>query len=152
VTTYWPIPNEPLGAASPAKHGRPQWRQCTERGVLIGDPSRVAGSPSLLLPRVVIRGEAAVRDSGDFLCIGPIGSRADYLTVTWWPRVIVTTGCFTGPLEDFEAEVREQKPVGTPGRRAYEAAIALIRVLAEARGASAPAPAAIEEDDAVAYG
>ncbi len=43
--------------------------------------------------------------SQDFMVIGPLGSRVSYLTITFKPQVILSTGCFTGTLSEFKKAV-----------------------------------------------
>lgn len=112
-------------------HDRPQWRQETGRGVVVYAED-VRASKDVLMPRVVIRGKASVHRVRDVFVLGPIGSRDDYLTVTFRPCVQVTTGCLTDSLEQFEREVAMK--LDDLHRREYEAAIALIKVLVETRG------------------
>lgn len=118
----------------------PFYTSVTERGVV--QRGTMAGNiyPSAVLaPRVVLRSaKAIVREPRDHLVIGPIGSRDDYITATFGGDVtLITTGCFTGSLEDFGEELAERH-----GWKAmeYQAALMLIRVRAEARKAERATP------------
>ena len=95
--------------------------------------STEAGYPADLLPRLVIRGPVKIESYRDCICIGPIGSRNDYLTVTFKPATRVTTGCFSGSLDDFREEVAGK---GSPHREEYEAALLFIEALETKRGGS----------------
>lgn len=94
-------------------------------GDFVGDPRQD------LIPRIVFRGPVEVSGQLDHLVIGPIGSRYDYLTVTFKPEVRITTGCFSGTLADFETELSEAPRSQT--RDEYAAAIGLIRAAAKYR-------------------
>jgi len=75
------------------------------------------------------------------ISIGPIGSRRAMLTAHFRAPIIgarladgpwLQTGCFSGPLVKFEAQVMSTYPdPGNVYRQEYHAAIALIRLLAE---------------------
>ena len=90
-------------------------------------PEAIIHDKDSLLPRVVFRGEVLVEVPKDYLILGPIGSRADYLTVTFRPVVRITTGCFSGTLEEFQSEL-EDKPADKV-KQEYTAAVDLIRML-----------------------
>ena len=102
--------------------------------VLLVHPAQISGAVESIIPRLVLRERAFVRQPRDVLCIGPIGSRNDYLTVTFGDHILqVTTGCLSGSLADFEHEVRA-KPEGID-RAEYLVAIDLIKLRAKERGA-----------------
>jgi len=80
-----------------------------EGAVVVGE-ARVSGSAEIA-GDTRLTGAARIRDviirkSSDFLVIGPIGSRGDYLTVTI-PGKTACTGCFSGDLDDLEAAARK---------------------------------------------
>ncbi len=87
------------------------------------------------VPRMILRGEdVRVHSPKNLLCIGPIGSRNDWLSVFFRSRteIILTTGCFTGTLEEFEAELNVgTEPVRDRNKRDYMRAITFIRACAE---------------------
>ena len=111
--------------------GIDRYEVVTERGVFILEPARAMIGPDRLLPRVVLREDCEVSDERDVMVIGPIGSRKDYLTVTFRPEVQITTGCFTGSLEQFTAEV-EGKDDGLH-KAEYQAALAFIVAIVPSR-------------------
>ena len=115
-------------------HGRRRWESETARGVILVDAPNVTVSPDYLLPRVVFRGpDVVVERVRDHLSIGPIGSRDDYLTVTFPGGVISTTGCLTESLAQFRREVEMKEP-DSVSRREYEAALIFVATIAEIRG------------------
>ena len=62
------------------------------------------------------------------LQIGPIGSRSAQLSIWLTEKcVYAQTGCFWGPLDDFEAEVRAKYASDSTHGHEYAAAIALAR-------------------------
>jgi uncharacterized protein YjbI with pentapeptide repeats len=66
---------------------------------------------------------------GNPLIIGPIGSRSAY--AYFWPTdkgLRVTTGCFSGSVDDFAAAVRDRHGDGKHGKD-YLAAIALAKAV-----------------------
>jgi len=67
---------------------------------------------------------ARIRNTRHHLVIGPIGSRDDMLTA-WRDRdgIGVSTGCFTGLIDEFESKVDEKHGAS----HEYHDAIALIR-------------------------
>ena len=109
--------------------------QTAARGVTSDvPPEQITVVESAFSPKMVLRERAIIRVVRDVLCIGPIGSRQDYLTVTFGDGVLqVTTGCFSSTLADFGAEVNG-KPDGI-AKAEYLAAIELIKLRAKERGA-----------------
>ena len=97
------------------------------RTLNIYDGAEVA--PNLVLaPRVLIRGpNVRVNEYQHVLYLGPIGSRHDTLTVTFWPSMIINTGCFSGTLAQFEAEIA--KKLDSDVKTEYLAVIELLKVL-----------------------
>jgi len=80
-----------------------------------------------------VSGDARVSGNEDFVVIGPIGSRSAFLTVTFKPKLLVTTGCFEGEtLAAFKKAVRK-KHDKTKYATEYNAAIKFIEVLAKVR-------------------
>jgi hypothetical protein len=112
-------------------HERPQWLQETERGVLVRNSNVVPKSEDLL-PRVVIRGDMALGMKHQHIVVGPIGSRDDYVTVTFKPTLVLTTGCFTGSLPDFEREL-SFKGVADTNRNEYLALVSFLKILETTR-------------------
>lgn len=132
----WGVPPMQLDPTLPIRidqAGVTRWTQESARGV-IDHLTEGRRNPNVqvehLLPRVVFRGDVTLDSYMDHLVLGPIGSRSDYLTVTFKPALQLTTGCFTGTLEQFEALVETS---GGRRQQEYEAVIALLRVLAETR-------------------
>lgn len=74
-----------------------------------------------------VHGSAKIKQSSDYLVIGPIGSREAFMT---WTRSdnCVATGCFRGTVDEFLSTV-----AATHGDNrhalAYRAAVALLRAL-----------------------
>lgn len=102
------------------------------RGVIVEAPAMQVKLPNeTLLPRVVIRGQAEIVDLRDYIIIGPIGGRADYLTVTFKPKLQIVTGCFCGSIEEFESELEEKQGVD---KQEYLWAVAFILQLSQTRG------------------
>ena len=66
------------------------------------------------------------------LSLGPIGSRADYLTIHADAKIGVrfSTGCFSGTREEFTAAVKDTHGVGAHAA-AYAAAVALADLLVD---------------------
>jgi hypothetical protein len=112
--------------ASPGPNG---WHQVKERGVTIWRNTPVSVDERELEPRVVLRNGAEVDILKDVLVLGPLGSRADYLTVTWRPKPQITTGCFTGTIEQFEYRVN-QMPRDSLTYLEYSSALLLIKTFA----------------------
>ena len=112
--------------------GITRYAAISERGVTnLAADGEVLPTLTVLTPRVVLRGDITVGRERDVLTIGPIGSRNDYLTVTFKPGVQITTGCMTGTLEEFAAEVaRKEEGVH---KREYQAALAFIATLVGTR-------------------
>lgn len=111
-------------------HERKQWKQESDRGVIIRNDCAV--KPDDLMSRVVIRGEMVVERVRQHIVIGPIGSRSDYLTVAFGgDEAMITTGCFVGTIEQFEKELAYKEP----GRvlDEYWAALRFIQVLQDTR-------------------
>ena len=108
--------------------------QVQARGLTVEDTGRIDVPESILAPRLVLRGPGCVVGQvRDVLCVGPIGSRNDYLTAsfsdagTW-----ISTGCFSSWLADFEVELQEKTGYVLAE---YAAALDLIKVRAKARAA-----------------
>ena len=78
-----------------------------------------------------LRGEADVFRKRQILTIGPIGSREAFTTFyRGKERIMVSCGCFNGPLEAFITKVREK--YGTTNRAAgYLAAVELAKIQLE---------------------
>ena len=74
-----------------------------------------------------VYGNATIAKSSDYLLIGPIGSRADFMT---WTRSdnCIATGCFRGTIEEFLAAVRETHG-DNEHTQAYRAAVKFIRAM-----------------------
>ena len=131
------LPSPPRDSADP--HYDPvsgdAYSAITAHGVIEAKPiegSRVYGlSLTALAPRLILRRSYRINSARDVFILGPIGSRNDWLTVTFKPALQLTTGCFSGSIEQFEAEVLAKR--GPPNAEEYEAALVLIRVLAEWR-------------------
>ena len=69
---------------------------------------------------------AGAKGIRDVLSIGPIGSRRDYLqALRTDDGIVIHTGCFSGPLADFESAVAETHGDNEHGQH-YRLAIALI--------------------------
>ena len=75
----------------------------------------------------LVYGDATIAKSSDYLLIGPIGSRADFMT---WTRSdnCIATGCFRGTIEEFLAAVRETHG-DNEHAKAYRAAMNFIRAM-----------------------
>ncbi len=113
------------------------------RGLILeyGAENYVGGyDATSIVPRMVLRGEAVqVRSPKQLKCIGPIGSRNDWLSAFFVSatEIIVTTGCFTGTLEEFEAELNVSAFIGLDGtvrdrnKRDYLRAIDFIKACAQ---------------------
>ena len=73
-----------------------------------------------------VSGSARVSESGDWILVGPIGSRGGYVT---WTRSdnSVATGCFRGSVGQFEAAVKAEHKRGVHHRN-YLAMIAFLRI------------------------
>jgi len=78
--------------------------------------------------KIVFRGPVFVDSFRDYLLLGPIGSRSDYLTITFRPEVRITTGCFSGTIEEFEEELLD-KPEG-PTREEYKVVMDMLKSMA----------------------
>ena len=74
-----------------------------------------------------VSGNAKIAKPSDYLLIGPIGSRADFLT---WTRSdnCIATGCFRGTVKEFLAAVRETHG-DNEYAKAYRAAVKFIRAM-----------------------
>ena len=72
-------------------------------------------------------GNAKLAKSSDYLLIGPIGSRAAFMT---WTRSdnCIATGCFRGTIKEFLAAVRETHG-DNEHAQAYRAAVEFIRAM-----------------------
>ena len=74
-----------------------------------------------------VSGGAKLAKSSDYLLIGPIGSRAAFMT---WTRSdnCIATGCFRGTIKEFLAAVRETHG-DNEHAQAYRAAVEFIRAM-----------------------
>ena len=85
------------------------------------DSARVMGT-------ALVMGKARVMKSSDCITIGAIGSRDD--TTTFYRGtdggIYVSCGCFSGSIDDFAAEVK-QNHAGTKHERTYLLAIELAK-------------------------
>ena len=74
-----------------------------------------------------VSGNATISKPSDYLLIGPIGSRADFMT---WTRSdnCIATGCFRGTVKEFLAAVRETHG-DNEHAQAYRAAVKFIRAM-----------------------
>ena len=74
-----------------------------------------------------VYGGAKLAKSSDYLLIGPIGSRAAFMT---WTRSdnCIATGCFRGTIKEFLAAVRETHG-DNEHAQAYRAAVEFIRAM-----------------------
>ena len=77
--------------------------------------------------RAQVTGNAKLAKSSDYLLIGPIGSRAAFMT---WTRSdnCIATGCFRGTIKEFLAAVRETHG-DNEHAQAYRAAVEFIRAM-----------------------
>jgi len=74
-----------------------------------------------------VSGNARLRQTSDYLTIGPIGSRESFTTFYWTENGIsVSCGCFTGKLDEFAAKVDETHGDNRYGK-AYKAAIEAVK-------------------------
>jgi hypothetical protein len=63
----------------------------------------------------------------NYFCVGPIGSRSDYLQVFHTnKRIELKTGCFAGSVDAFETQVLATHGENKHGKD-YVAAIAFVR-------------------------
>ena len=110
-----------------------RYEAVTARGVYIdpGCEATVTLERELLHPRAVFRGICHVDHRGDYLVLGPIGTRFDFLTVTWRPSTQLSTGCFTGSVEQFEQQLNAKR--GGETHKEYSAVILMIKALRETR-------------------
>lgn len=138
----------------------PHYSQVHERGVQVivdkdGSAPEIKHKLDDLLPRVVLRGPIVIKSLRDYAIFGPIGSRNDFLTVTFAPGLWLTTGCFSGTIEEFEAELYKMSdptPFVAGGgfaksereRQEYEAVLACIRTLALTRIVPMPVAEGVE--------
>ena len=74
-----------------------------------------------------VSGNATISKPSDYLLIGPIGSRAAFMT---WTRSdnCIATGCFRGTIKEFLAAVRETHG-DNEHAQAYRAAVEFIRAM-----------------------
>ena len=93
----------------------------------VGDSATVGGS-AWVGGSATVGGSGEIKDTRDYICIGPIGSRNDFFTAhrDRETGVWVNAGCFHGSLEDFSSAVNK-KSADDIHRAEYELAIALIR-------------------------
>ena len=55
-----------------------------------------------------VLGNSKIEKNSDYLVIGPIGSRDDFITFTNSDDgILVTVGCFHGTLAEFRAKVKQ---------------------------------------------
>ena len=83
-----------------------------------------------IFDRARVYGDARVYGEFDLCSIGPIGSRKAFLTIhsDSTIQVRVTTGCFSGSMQEFEDAV-EKKHGSSPYGQQYRAAIALAKLV-----------------------
>ena|SRR3990167_1374514 len=82
--------------------------------------------------------EIKIESTRDVLTIDFLDSRKDTLTaVLVTTPITISTGCFTGTIDEFAAAVTHTHRDNDYARE-YRAAIAFIRAVAEARGKSEP--------------
>ena len=74
-----------------------------------------------------VSGNAKIAKPSDYLLIGPIGSRAAFMT---WTRSdnCIATGCFRGTVKEFLAAVRKTHG-DNEHAKAYRAAVKFIRAM-----------------------
>ena len=122
--------------------GLARWAAVTASGVTIEPTANVTATAESLLPRSVFRNGCIVSAVKDFMVVGPIGARNDYLTITFRPYFKVTTGCFDGSLSEFAGDVSQKpdmsyglggQPTPNLTKAEYEALIVFLRVLQETR-------------------
>jgi hypothetical protein len=78
-------------------------------------------------------GGAVIRQSRDYLCVGPIGSRDDYTTFFRTKEGVgVSCGCFYGAIEEFAGKVEKTHHSNQHGAE-YRLAIALAKARMEAK-------------------
>jgi hypothetical protein len=89
-----------------------------------------------------VSGDATVTQTTDYLVIGPLGSRDAYLTVTFKDVPQITTGCFTGTIEEFKKAIKKKhgrdhcKKRGNQHEGEYLAAISFINGMTALRSAN----------------
>ena len=98
----------------------------------IGPDARVFGDARVyggawVFGNAQVSGGAKLAKSSDYLLIGPIGSRAAFMT---WTRSdnCIATGCFRGTIKEFLAAVRETHG-DNEHAQAYRAAVEFIRAM-----------------------
>ena len=102
-------------------------------GAFVDGSVYIKGSALVAWTRITgtarLEGTAYIDGPDDLLLVGPIGSRHDTTTIyaDSKNRVIVTTGCFTGTLTEFEAAVTAKHGDNHHGEE-YKALIALARI------------------------
>jgi len=83
---------------------------------LVTDIADVSGNAEVVHSEILmsasVRGYARIRKAtvaatSDYLVVGPVGSRDDYLTMTI-PNEMVITGCFYGSLDELEEAAKRQ--------------------------------------------
>ena len=113
---YGPVPahQHPRGGGWVADTAR------VEDSAYIGPSAQVTGDAR-------VTGDAKLAKSSDYLLIGPIGSRADFMT---WTRSdnCIATGCFRGTVKEFLLAVRETHG-DNEHAQAYRAAVKFIRAM-----------------------
>jgi Pentapeptide repeats (8 copies) len=82
--------------------------------------------------------DADLRDA-DLLILGPLGSRAAMLYVTFGDSTYCRTGCFGGTLTELEAAVKKTHG-NSQYAKEYRAAIRMIKAVAKSRAALARGP------------
>ena len=91
------------------------------------DDSAYIGPAAQVFGNAQVSGGAKLAKSSDYLLIGPIGSRAAFMT---WTRSdnCIATGCFRGTIKEFLAAVRETHG-DNEHAQAYRAAVEFIRAM-----------------------
>jgi hypothetical protein len=97
----------------------------TGKAVVTGE-ARVAGK-ARVEGEARVAGEARVEGDGDYICVGPIGSRQGYTTFIKNGELIFC-GCFSGTLAEFESKVESTHGASKYGDE-YRAAIAFFKAL-----------------------
>ena len=95
---------------------------------LVCGNARVSGNAMVYGDAKVI-GNSKIEKTSDYLVIGPIGSRDDFITFTnSYDGILVTVGCFHGTLAEFKEKVKQ-----THGDNKHAKAYLLACDLAEQR-------------------